>query len=138
MPRSPRPGIVVIGSSTDDHRRPSENTMGFPHRIRTVLGLGVNNWVSRGYLAVVALTVLLAVYDEHFVTHPDASMAYVVPLMLTAPFSLPLLMALDGIPTDIPFYVALAGGAYVNALALGALVRLAGGRRPGSRPAPTA
>lgn len=105
-------------------------------RSRAVLALSVNNWPSRGYLAAVVLTAGFAVYDYLFVTHPDASMAFVVPTLLTLPLSLPFVVALDGLPTGAPVCLGIAVGAFANAVVLGAAVRAVRGRGPSSaRPA---
>ncbi|GGQ90018.1 hypothetical protein GCM10010251_00100 [Streptomyces aurantiogriseus] len=101
-----------------------------------MLTLAVNNWVSRGYLAAVVLTGGFALYEDVFVSHADASMAYVVPMLLTAPLNMLFTVALGWIPTDAPFYLGIAVGALVNAVILGGIVR-AVSRRQGSsvRPA---
>jgi hypothetical protein len=104
-----------------------------------VLALAVNNWLSRGYLAAVVLTAGFALYEDVFVSHADASMAYVVPMLLTAPLNLLFIVALGWVPTDAPFYLGIAVGALVNAMVLGAVVRAVRRRRPSSvRPAPSA
>jgi hypothetical protein len=108
-------------------------------RSRAVLALAVNNWLSRGYLAAVVLTAGFALYEDVFVSHADASMAYVVPMLLTAPLNLLFIVALGWVPTDAPFYLGIAVGALVNAMVLGAVVRAVRRRRPSSvRPAPSA
>ncbi|MEU2284961.1 hypothetical protein ABZ614_23985 [Streptomyces sp. NPDC013178] len=113
--------------------------MSSSRRGRAVLALAVNNWLSRGYLAAVVLTGGYALCEDVLVSQADASMAYVVPMLLTARLNLLLMVALGWIPTDAPFYLGIAGGALVNAVALGAVVRAVRRRRPSSvRPAPSA
>ncbi|NBM21308.1 SCO4225 family membrane protein, partial [Streptomyces sp. GC420] len=78
--------------------------MSSSRRSRAVFAPAVDNWLSRCYLAAVALTTGYALLEELFVSHADASMAYVVPMVLTAPLNLLFLVALGWIPTDAPFY----------------------------------
>lgn len=112
--------------------------MSSSRRSRAVLALAVNNWLSRCYLAAVVLTAGFALYEDLFVSRADASMAYVVPMLLTAPLNLLFMVALGWIPTDAPFYLGLAAGALMNAVAVGAVVRTVRRRAPSSvRPAPT-
>jgi hypothetical protein len=116
----------------------SENTVSFSHRSRAVLALTVNNWLSRGYLAAVVLTTGWALYEDVFVSHADASMAYVLPMLLTAPLNMLIMVALGWVPTDAPFYLGIAVGALVNAGILGTVVRAVRRRRPSSvHPAPS-
>ncbi|UIX33920.1 SCO4225 family membrane protein [Streptomyces sp. GQFP] len=55
---------------------------------RTLLTLATDNWLSRGYLAVVVAATGFFLVDTFFVSHTDASMAGAVPWLLTAPLSL--------------------------------------------------
>lgn len=55
---------------------------------RTVAG----DWVSRGYLMVIAALLVWVWVDTTLVSHPDASFAGVYPILLTAPGSLLLLL----------------------------------------------
>ncbi|RSM56848.1 hypothetical protein DMH04_56670 [Kibdelosporangium aridum] len=104
-----------------------------------MLALATNNWLSRCYLAAVVLTAGSSLYEDIFVSHADASMAYVVPMLLTAPLNMLFTVALNWIPTAAPFYLGVALGALVNSVILGAVVRAVRRRRPSSaRPAPTA
>ncbi|MDW4907519.1 hypothetical protein RB628_19735 [Streptomyces sp. ADMS] len=57
-------------------------------RPRTLLTLATDNWLSRGYLAVVVAATGFFLVDTFFVSHADASMSGVVPWLLTAPLSL--------------------------------------------------
>ncbi|MGW0708223.1 SCO4225 family membrane protein [Streptomyces sp. NPDC002643] len=113
--------------------------MSYSRRARALFALAVNNWVSRAYLAVVALTGGYALYEELFLSRADASMAYVVPMLLTAPLNWVFTIALGWIPTDAPFYAGMAIGAVANAAVIGAVVRALSNRRPSiTRPAPGA
>ncbi|GAA3876866.1 hypothetical protein GCM10023084_32200 [Streptomyces lacrimifluminis] len=56
-------------------------------RPRTLLTLATDNWLSRGYLAVVVAATGFFLIDTFFVSHADASMSGVVPWLLTAPLS---------------------------------------------------
>ena len=98
--------------------------MSSPRRVRAVLALAANNWLSRCYLAAVVFTTGIALWEDLFVSPADASMTFVVPLLLTAPLNVLLTIALHWIPTDAPFYLGVAVGALVNAIILGALVRV--------------
>ncbi|MGW0826127.1 SCO4225 family membrane protein [Streptomyces sp. NPDC002845] len=63
-------------------------------------------------------------------------MAYVAPMLLTAPLNLLFTVALGRTPTDAPFHLGIAFGALMNAAVLGAAVRAVRRRRPSSvRPA---
>lgn len=97
--------------------------MGSARRGRAVLALAVNNWLSRCYLAAVALCTAYTLWEDIFLKEADASMTFVLPLLLTAPLNIPVSIALHWIPTDLPFYVGLAFGALVNAVVLGTLAR---------------
>ena len=113
--------------------------MSFTRRSRAVLALAMNNWLSRCYLAAVVLTAGSSLYEDIFVSDADASMAYVLPMLLTAPLNWPVAIALGWIPTDVAFYLGVALGALVNSIILGVVVRAIRRRRPPSvRPAPTA
>ncbi|MFJ8110099.1 SCO4225 family membrane protein [Streptomyces sp. NPDC096132] len=113
--------------------------MNATNRFRAALALAVNNWVSRAYLAAVALTAGFALYEDLFVSQADASMSYVAPMLLTAPLNMLFTMALAWIPTDAPFYLGIVIGGLVNAAVIGAAVRAIGRRRMSSvRPAPGA
>jgi hypothetical protein len=108
----------------------------FLHRARAVLALAVNNWPAREYLAAVALTGGYALYEDVFVSPADASMSYVAPMLLTAPTNWLFTIALGRLPTDAPFYLGVAAGALVNAVAVGAVVRAVRRRRSSTaRPA---
>ncbi|MEU4681842.1 SCO4225 family membrane protein [Streptomyces xinghaiensis] len=106
-------------------------------RLRAALAPAVDNWLCRCYLAAVAVTAGAALYEDLFVSQADASMAYVAPMLLTAPLNMLFMVALGWIPTDAPFYLGVAVGAVVNAALLGAAVRTLRGRRaPASSPRP--
>ncbi|MGP4007706.1 SCO4225 family membrane protein [Streptomyces sp. 4N124] len=112
--------------------------MSYSRRSRAMLALAVNSWLSRCYLAAVVLTAGFALYEDLFVSRVDASMAYVVPMLLTAPLNLLFMVALGWIPTDASFYLGISAGALVNAVAVGAVVRAVRRRASSSvRPAPT-
>lgn len=99
-------------------------------RIRTVFALAVDNWASRAYLAVIAATTLWVLYDAAFVEHADASMAGVVPWLLTAPFSLLYTLlpgdgfgGMEGGAAMAVYAVGIAVAATVNAALIGFAVR---------------
>ncbi|MFJ8021683.1 SCO4225 family membrane protein [Streptomyces sp. NPDC096311] len=62
--------------------------MNISRRTRTALTRATDNRLSRVYLAAVTATTGYFLFDALFVDHPDASMASVVPWLLTAPLSL--------------------------------------------------
>lgn len=62
--------------------------MNSTRRTRTLLTTATDNWLSRGYLAVVAAATVFFLADTFLVSHPDASMSGAVPWLLTAPLSL--------------------------------------------------
>ncbi|MFE2376427.1 SCO4225 family membrane protein [Streptomyces sp. NPDC059398] len=94
---------------------------------RTVAG----DWISRGYLVVVAALLVWVWVDTTLVSHPDASFAGVYPILLTAPTS--LLLLLPGIEGAL-VYVVLVAAALVNSSVVGLIVRLADGQGPGRGP----
>lgn len=73
-------------------------------RLRRLLALATGNWLSRGYLAVFAVSVLVVLLA------PDSGFA-LSPLLLTAPFSFLALV--------LPFGPGTEGGGVVEVLAVG-------------------
>ncbi|MGN9759883.1 SCO4225 family membrane protein [Streptomyces sp. SD31] len=73
-------------------------------RLRRLLALATDNWLARGYLAVVAVCVLV------MVLFPDSGFAE-SPMMLTAPLSFA--------PVILPFGPGTEGGGAVEGLAVG-------------------
>ncbi|MFI5798038.1 SCO4225 family membrane protein [Streptomyces sp. NPDC051677] len=99
--------------------------MNLARRLRPLYAPATDNWLSRAYLALVGAAVAFVVFDTVFVSHPDASMAGVVPWLLTAPLSLLLTLlpdaVLDGAGSFLVLYVVgIAVSAFVNAAVLGA------------------
>ncbi|WP_405776171.1 SCO4225 family membrane protein [Streptomyces sp. NBC_00859] len=92
---------------------------------RTVAG----DWVSRGYLMVIAALLVWVWVDTTLVSHPDASFSGVYPILLTAPAS--LLLLLPGVSGALA-YVVLVAAALVNSTVIALIVRLAFGHRHGS------
>lgn len=99
-------------------------------RIRTVLALAVDNWASRAYLAVIAAATGWVLYDAAFVEHQDASLAGVVPWLLTAPLSLLYTLlpgdgfaATEGWAAYAVYVAGIAVAATVNAVLIGLAVR---------------
>jgi hypothetical protein len=86
----------------------------------------LDNWISRIYLAVVAVTLVFVGVDTLFVSHADASMSAVVPVLLTAPESLVLLLTPDGVDGwafGVAYVAVVVVSALANAAFLGALLR---------------
>ncbi|WP_416961921.1 SCO4225 family membrane protein [Streptomyces sp. Agncl-13] len=65
-------------------------------RIRTLLAPAVDNWLARGYLAVVAASLAFFLYAVY--VSPDPGFAGIWPIMTTAPLS--LLVLLVSIPAE--------------------------------------
>ncbi len=70
--------------------------MTISRRTRTALTQATDNWLSSLYLAAVTAATGYVLFDALFVDHPDASMAAVVPWLLTAPLSLLYTLLPDG------------------------------------------
>ncbi|WP_413758581.1 SCO4225 family membrane protein [Streptomyces sp. MMBL 11-3] len=122
---------------TSGPRRPADRPAGrFADRLRPgLLALATDNWLARGYLAVVACSVAV------MFLFPDSGFA-AGPLVLTAPLSFLSVVLPFGPGTEggaaqvlaVGFWsVWLLGCAFVNAAVLGALtVRSTGSVRPAS------
>ncbi|BDH05794.1 SCO4225 family membrane protein [Streptomyces seoulensis] len=96
-----------------DRAQPASSRM---HRLRTLLAPAVDNWLARGYLAVVA--VALTYFLGVTFSGPDSGYAAVYPVVTTAPLS--ILVFVVAIPTE--FYPA----AWVHPLVLSTGTILAG------------
>ncbi|MER7576170.1 hypothetical protein [Streptomyces sp. NPDC126514] len=93
-----------------------------------------DNWISRGYLALVAATLAWVVLDAAWGQQADGTFAAVWPLLLTAPVSL-LATALPLVEgaTGLALYgVVVLGAALINAYVIGAVVRRIRRSRPAS------
>ncbi|MFK0019096.1 SCO4225 family membrane protein [Streptomyces sp. NPDC090798] len=115
--------------------------MNISRRTRTALIRATDNWLSRVYLAAVTAATGYFLFDAFFVDHPDASMAAVVPWLLTAPLSLlyTLLPAgtLSGASTGLFTALHLAGIAFAalaNAAFMGHVVHRLRQPFPGTAP----
>ncbi|MEU9466255.1 hypothetical protein AB0D78_06285 [Streptomyces avermitilis] len=104
--------------------------MNISRRSRALLAPAGDNWLSRVYLAVVVAATGFVLYDAAFVSHPDASLAGVVPWLLTAPLSLLYTLLPDAMFSDAPtgvsmaFYLAgIAVAALANAVFMGVALR---------------
>ncbi|MFJ5832485.1 SCO4225 family membrane protein [Streptomyces sp. NPDC093089] len=107
-----------------------------PQRVRSLLAPAVDNWLARGYLAVVA--VALGYFLCAALVLPDPGFAGIWPLMATAPFSL-LAMALStpveyysSIPwlSPLVFSLGVTLSGLANAVLLGRLSRTLRTRAP--------
>ncbi|WP_405563855.1 SCO4225 family membrane protein [Streptomyces sp. NBC_01180] len=94
---------------------------------RTVAG----DWVSRGYLVVIAALLVWVWVDTTLVSHPDASFSGVYPILLTLPTS--LLLLLPGVEAPLT-WVVLVAAALVNSTFISLIVRRAFGPGSGSGP----
>ncbi|MFE2011297.1 SCO4225 family membrane protein [Streptomyces sp. NPDC059491] len=109
---------------------------GRPGKVRALLAPAVDNWLARGYLAVVAAT--LGFFLCAAFVLPDPGFAGIWPLMATAPFSL-LAMAVTA-PIEflssttwlspLVFTLGMALSGLVNAVLLGRLARRLQAQRP--------
>jgi hypothetical protein len=98
----------------------------------------VDNWLSRGYLAVVAASLGVFLYAEYLA--PDPGFAGIWPILATAPFSIVALLtpildwysSLDWL-TPLIFSAATVLAGLVNASLLGLLARRL--RTPARHPA---
>ncbi|MGW1782184.1 SCO4225 family membrane protein [Streptomyces sp. NPDC002143] len=124
-------GALAAASTTaasPGTRTPARSTRTGRQRTRDLLAPAVDNWLARGYLAVVAAALgffLVAVYAL-----PDPGFAGIWPLMSTAPFSfLALLMAVPAEDSalawlnPLTFSVGVALCGLFNAVLLGRLAR---------------
>ncbi|MFE9024551.1 SCO4225 family membrane protein [Streptomyces sp. NPDC007808] len=110
-----------------------------PQGVRALLAPAVDNWLARGYLAVVAVALGFFLCAEFVL--PDPGFAGIWPLIATAPFSL-LAMAVSSPVayyssfawlSPLIFSVGVALSGLVNAVLLGLLARRLRAREP--RPA---
>ncbi|MER6952714.1 hypothetical protein [Streptomyces sp. NPDC000618] len=123
-------GALAAGSRTaaaPGTRTPARSARTGRQMTRDLLAPAVDNWLARGYLAVVAAALgffLVAVYAL-----PDPGFAGIWPLMSTAPFSF---LALVAVPTEdsalawlnpLTFSAGVALCGLLNAVLLGHLAR---------------
>ncbi|MFP8963060.1 SCO4225 family membrane protein [Streptomyces nanhaiensis] len=86
-------------------------------RVRRAVSAVAGTWTARAYLALCGALLLWVSADAFLVSHEDASMAGVVPVLATAPLSMLLLVAPgEGILTYLSIVVvsALANAALIN------------------------
>ncbi|MGK5446081.1 SCO4225 family membrane protein [Streptomyces radiopugnans] len=86
-------------------------------RVRRVASAVAGTWTARAYLALCGSLLVWVLADAFLVSHEDASMAGVVPLLATAPLSMLFLLAPgEGILTYLSVVVvsALANAALIN------------------------
>lgn len=99
-------------------------------RTRTLLTSATDNWLSRGYLAVVAAATAFFLVDAFLVSHEDATMSGAVPWLLTAPLSLLYTLLPDGTLNGTGsgaftalYLVGIAAAALANAAFMGLALR---------------
>ncbi|MGW1717510.1 SCO4225 family membrane protein [Streptomyces sp. NPDC002156] len=97
---------------------------------RNLLTLATDNWLSRGYLAVVVAATGFFLVDTFFVSHTDASMSGAVPWLLTAPLSLLYTLLPEGTLNGtgggaflVLYLVGIAAAALANAGFMGFALR---------------
>ncbi|MFJ4601842.1 SCO4225 family membrane protein [Streptomyces griseoluteus] len=95
------------------------------HRMRALLAPAVDNWLSRGYLAVVAAA--LGIFLYAVCLSPDPAFAGIWPLMATAPLSIVAITLSGpmggGALSLVVFTVGTALAGLCNAVLLGRLAR---------------
>ncbi|MCM2388575.1 SCO4225 family membrane protein [Streptomyces albipurpureus] len=99
-----------------------------PRRVRALLAPAVDNWLARGYLAMVAASLGFFLYAVYVARDPG--FAGIWPLMTTAPLSVLALLvptpewdsSLDWL-TPVVFSTGTALAGLVNAVLLGLLAR---------------
>ncbi|MFF8601416.1 SCO4225 family membrane protein [Streptomyces sp. NPDC015232] len=126
-PATATPTWATVTPAPLPHPETSAGTR--PRGLRTLLAPAVDNWLARGYLAVVAVALGFSLCAEFLM--PDPGFAGIWPLMATAPFSL----VATAVATPVAYYssiawlsplvfslgIALSG--LVNAVLLGLLAR---------------
>ncbi|WP_309054391.1 SCO4225 family membrane protein [Streptomyces sp.] len=88
---------------------------------RSLFSTATGNWVSRAYLAVVAVLLVWSYVDAVFVAQADSSFAGIYPIAATAPVSVALL-AVDAFSAPA-FPVIVVACALLNAWLIGLAVR---------------
>lgn len=104
--------------------------------LKALLAPATDNWLSRGYLAVVAASIGFFLYAAYL--SPDVGFAAIWPLMTTAPFSVLALLLTTPVAwvewlSPVVFSAGAAAAGLFNAGLLGLLVRKV--RAPQPRPA---
>lgn len=134
--REPFPrGTASSGQRGADTAHPARPR---PYGIRALWAPAVDNWLARGYLAVVAVALGVFLYAVHL--SPDPGFAGIWPLMATAPFGILALLAASPAEyfsfsrlSPLIFSAGVALSGLVNAVLLGLLARRL--RAPEARPA---
>ncbi|MEV0173296.1 hypothetical protein AB0I00_19545 [Streptomyces sp. NPDC050803] len=120
-------GALAARSVSSTARSGSSTTRG----IRALLAPAVDNWLARGYLAVVAAALGFFLYAVYL--SPDPGFAAIYPLITTAPFSFLAILAMpagDSWLTPLLFSAITASAGLFNAVLLGRLARRVGAREP--------
>ncbi|MGW2560982.1 SCO4225 family membrane protein [Streptomyces sp. NPDC001514] len=102
-------------------------------RLGRIARLTFANPASLVYLGLVAVATLLAAYDTLFVHHEDASFAWLMPMMLTAPTFFVVAAGGEWLGGSVAGsdwfpYLALAVSALIQAFAIGWFVHMLRGR----------
>jgi len=87
-----------------------------------ILELAIGNWFSRAYLIGVAVVAAGVTYSLVTWDQPDANLAAVWLLLVTLPFSYLGVLAPESAAGAAPLIAAVALGAFVNAVLIGAVV----------------
>ncbi|MFD7446894.1 SCO4225 family membrane protein [Streptomyces sp. NPDC059909] len=108
-------------------------------RLGRIARLTFGNPASLVYLGLVAVATLLAAYDTLFVHHEDASFAWLMPMLLTAPTFFVVASGGEWLGDSVAGsywfpYLALVVSALIQAFALGWFVRMLHGRPRSAHP----
>lgn len=113
----------VHSGTAQDVRLPRtpKDTMSLITAARSLFSTAVGNWVSRIYLAVVAVLLMWSYVDAAFVAQADSSFAGVYPIAITAPASVVLLLL--GALSEVTFPLVVTACALLNAWLIGRVLR---------------
>ncbi|WP_406353271.1 hypothetical protein OHB56_12515 [Streptomyces sp. NBC_01635] len=128
-PGSRAPLSRVPGSSERGARNTARSASPRSRRIRALLAPAVDNWLARGYLAVVAASLVFFLVAAYLL--PDPGFAGIWPIMTTAPLSIVVLLVTSpaewafSLPWLSPllFSAGAALSGVFNAVLLGRLTR---------------
>ncbi|WP_225804026.1 SCO4225 family membrane protein [Streptomyces sp. NK15101] len=134
---SARKPLPHVADPAEQKRTDTTDPAGTRRRkVRALLAPAVDNWLARGYLAVVAVALGFFLYAEFVL--PDPGFAGIWPLMATAPFSILAMAVSSPVAYDssiawlspLVFSLGVALSGLVNAVLLGLLARRLRTREP--------
>lgn len=137
VPAGAREPLPYFADPAEQRRTDTADPAGTrPQKVRALLTPAVDNWLARGYLAVVAVALGVFLCAELVLREPG--FAGIWPLMTTAPFSI-LAMAVSSPVahhssiawlSSVVFFIGVALSGLVNAVLLGLLARRLRAREP--------